>query len=211
MIAFIDCYINDPVNNCVNQFVEGTSIPATYHIASKFGTESLKSIKDPKCFVILGSAAHVTENNAWQSELLDFIIPKLESGIPVLGICYGHQLIAHYYGCDVGYIDEKETNYTELREVRLNKQLADLRPQTLHLSYAHSQIVKTLSDQFEELGASSLFNNEIIKHKTLPFVGTQAHPEASLDFLKNKVNAGDLLDKSLSDGQKFIKSFYFSC
>jgi GMP synthase-like glutamine amidotransferase len=211
MISFIDCYINDPVNNCVNQFVENTGIAATYHIASKFGTESLKSSKDPKCYVILGSAAHVTENNNWQKELLEFIIPKLESGIPVLGICYGHQLIAHYYGCEVGYIDEKETNYTELREVSLDHQIWDLKPQILHLSYAHSQLVRSLSDQFEELGHSKLFRNEIIKHKTLPFFGTQSHPEASLDFLKNKVQAGDLLEKSLSDGLKFIKSFYDHC
>lgn len=208
MIAFIDCYIDTPVFNCVNQFTENTCIPSTYHVASKFGTASLKVIKDPKCYVILGSAAHVTQNLPWQQELLDFIIPKLESGIPVLGICYGHQLMASYYGCDVGFIDQDETHYKELREVQLLKNLGNQEIQKLHFAYAHSQIVKSITNDFDVLGSSHRFPYEILKHKKLPLVSTQAHPEASRDYLKDELKVGEYLEKTLKDGQSFILNFY---
>ena len=211
MIAFIDCYIDTPVFNCVNQFVEQTNIPSTYHVPSKFGTDSLNAIKDPKCFVVLGSAAHVTENPVWQSELLNFIIPKLESGVPVLGICYGHQLLAQHYGCRVDYINFAKENFKELRAVQLNKAIGNLIPQTLHMAYAHSQVVKEISNQIEAIGHSNFSEFEIIKHKTLPFLGTQAHPEASRAYLKNELMVGEHLNKVINDGQSFISEFYYSC
>ena len=201
MIAFIDCFIDIPVYNCVNQFVENTNIPSTYHVPSKFGTESLEAIKNPTCYVILGSAAHVTENHPWQKELLNFIIPKLESGIPVLGICYGHQLMANYFGCEVGYCHSDKGQIKELREIQYNNSV-------IHMAYAHAQKVKSITSDFEVLGRSNQFDFEILKHKTLPLTSTQGHPEASKGYLQNELKVGSLLQKTLSDGENFIKDFY---
>lgn len=209
MIAFIDCYIETPVNHCVNQFTEKSLIPSTYHMVSQFGIESLLNIEEPICYIILGSAAHVSDKYKWQEDLLKFIIPKLNKGIPVLGLCYGHQLLAKYFGSEISYICEDESISKQARTVKLTKGLwsFELNKQ-FKLGYAHAQVISKLGSNLEELGCSSSFNFEIIKHRTLPFFGTQAHPEASISFLKEDAQIQIEVEEILNDGYEFLLEFY---
>lgn len=210
MIAFIDCYINTPVNTCINQFTENTLIPSTYHMISKFGLESLINIKTPTCYIILGSAAHISENHPWQQELLNFIIPKLENGIPVLGICYGHQLVADYYGCKIDYINRDKEHLKTVRDINLISPIGNLLPTTLRLAYSHSQVIKELSNNFEAIGHSRFSAFEIIKHKIFPFIGIQAHPEASVNFITKELNRINDSERILNDGLHFLSEYYRS-
>lgn len=209
MISFIDCYIQSPVNHCVNQFIQKSRIPSTYHMPAQFGTKSLLLEQTPTAYVILGSAAHVTEFNPWQEDLIEFIIPKLEQGTPVLGICYGHQLIAHHYGSTVEYSDKEHTHFKEARQLKITQEFWKYtNKSSIELGYAHSQIITNLSDQFDNLASSLRFENEIIRHKSLPFFGLQAHPEASIDFLANEANVVDNRERIINDGHNFLMNFY---
>ena len=38
----------------------------------------------------------------WQQNISDIMVDASSKGIPVLGLCYGHQLIGHTYGGKVG-------------------------------------------------------------------------------------------------------------
>lgn len=211
MISFIDCYIESPVNHSVNHFVQNSAIPSTYHMISQFGFESLLQETAPNAYIILGSAAYVSENRSWQKELLNFIIPKLESGVPVLGICYGHQLIASHYGSKVEFNTPKRTSYNEAREITVKKPFWKYNQgDTITLPYAHSQVITELHADFESLANSSRFENEIIRHKSLPFYGTQSHPEASLKFLKEDSSITTNFEPLLKDGMDFIKGFYLN-
>ncbi len=208
MLAFIDCYQETPANICVNTFIESTNIPSTYHMVSKFGLSSLNNL-DQKCaYVILGSATHVEEKPSWQSELVKFIDQKLEDGYPVLGICYGHQLMGHYYGSRVEYINPARAVIKEARQITLKSSFWNYQQQDLTFAYAHAQIISELSDEFEEL-AFSAYPNEIIRHKTLPFFGIQAHPEASGNFLKTQTSvSSEQLTSVIDTGTKFLTEFY---
>ena len=42
-----------------------------------------------------GSAACVTAPEPWMDGLVDFILDASVAGVPLLGICFGHQIIAH--------------------------------------------------------------------------------------------------------------------
>ncbi len=49
-------------------------------------------------YVITGSRHSVYEDQAWIAELAEFVGNAMAAGRKVVGICFGHQLIAHYFG-----------------------------------------------------------------------------------------------------------------
>lgn len=209
-IAFIDPFGQTPVNKCVNSFILKSGLPCTYHMPSRFGFDSLYELEKFDAIVILGSVAHVTEELDWQNELLKFVIPQIEKGIPTLGICYGHQLIAHHYGCEVGYIDESQDKREEARTVTFEKdELGFKKGTTLKLAYAHAQKVHKISDKFEHFLSSEISKYDGLKLKGLPCWCIQAHPEASQRFIKEdaKVTDENEFKSVLKDSYNFLSGF----
>ena len=208
MIAFLDCYIISPINHSINEFVCNHPQPFTYHFPAQNKLEDIHSLpKEPTGIIVLGSASNVTENLDWHKKILDYVIPKLESGIPVLGICFGHQLIASHYGCEINNAVNNETNFREAREIIFKDPVLNYKTgDKIVLPYYHQQIIKKRSEDIIELAYSERFSNEIISHKKYPFIGTQAHPEASMKFLSEESLIKKDLVKVQNYGHKFIQS-----
>ena len=66
-------------------------------------TEPLPAISEFSGAVVTGSHAMVTERPDWSETLAAWLRTAVEAGLPVLGICYGHQLLAHALGGRVAY------------------------------------------------------------------------------------------------------------
>jgi GMP synthase (glutamine-hydrolysing) len=53
--------------------------------------------------IVTGSGAMVTDRHEWSERSAAWLREAAHEGVPLFGICYGHQLIAHALGGEVGY------------------------------------------------------------------------------------------------------------
>lgn len=100
----------------------------------------------------------------------------LELGVPVLGICYGHQLIAHYVGGNVR--KSKKMEYG-VAEVSVDKRDAILkgheRKEKVWMS--HGDTVFSLPRDFDALAHTRNCPISAFRHVEKPIYGVQWHPE----------------------------------
>lgn len=71
-------------------------------VVAAFAGEPLPSPELVHALVVTGSHAMVSEGQRWVEELAGWLARVVALGVPVLGICFGHQLLAHALGGTVG-------------------------------------------------------------------------------------------------------------
>ncbi len=167
-----------------------------------FGMDSLNE-DISNAYIIFGSYSNVEDRLEWQKSLATFINEKLKQGTPVLGICFGHQLMADFYGAKI-VRNKNSDEYQGIRKLKFkNKEVT--------FFVAHSFQVQDLPSSLVTLASTKECSNEIIKHRELPFIGIQGHPEASQYFLDTTLKDTALTNMEVhtasSDGMKFIENF----
>ena len=73
--------------------------------------------------IVTGSAAMVTDRHDWSERSADWLRDAAHAGLPLLGICYGHQLLAHALGGEVG--DNPAGREMGTIDLQLHPQAAD--------------------------------------------------------------------------------------
>ena len=85
--------------------------------------DPLPPIDSVSAVVVTGSSAMVADPLPWIGRTADFLRRALEADVPTLGICFGHQLLAHVAGGAVGPLPGKPEYATV--EVRRTAAAAD--------------------------------------------------------------------------------------
>ncbi len=121
---------------------------------------SVESIADAKGIIMSGGPASVYESN-----IPEFNKDILNLDIPILGLCYGHQLMAISYGGKVGKADVGEFGIAHLEKTEAGKKspvfkdIAD----TTQVWMSHQDAVLQIGEGFEVIG----------KTKDCPFAALQ--------------------------------------
>ncbi|MFM1895616.1 MAG: hypothetical protein RLZZ385_690 [Pseudomonadota bacterium] len=68
-----------------------------------FKGAKLPAVDSISGIIITGSPAYVTDHDAWNERAADYLRDAVRRQLPVLGICYGHQLLAYALGGEVGF------------------------------------------------------------------------------------------------------------
>ena len=115
----------------------------------------------------------------------------LTSGIPVLGICYGMQMIHYMLGGKVSSSDKKEYGRTEI-EVSEPSLLFDDLPSKQTVWMSHGDQVSTLAEGFKPLAGSATCPYAATADEERKIYTLQFHPEVrhsvyGLDILRNFV------------------------
>jgi GMP synthase (glutamine-hydrolysing) len=128
---------------------------------------------DPAGIVLSGGPASVLDPDApgFDPALLDL-------GKPVLGICYGLQLLAHRLGGVVEPADDREYGRALLKVERDDPLLADLPGGAEHVVWmSHGDRVLRLPPDFAVLATSESSPFAAVRHAERPIWGLQFHPE----------------------------------
>jgi len=123
----------------------------------------------PKGFILSGGPASVYEPGA------PYILPYLlESGLPVLGVCYGMQALTHSLGGRVASSVQREYGPAQVETVASNRLLPD-GSQPVWMS--HGDRIEVLPQGFTVLGRSQHSPVAAMGDVARGYYGVQFHPE----------------------------------
>lgn len=168
MILIIDCGSQKTpyIEQCVDEFMDFQTV------AILSLTEN--DLVNKKGIIISGAPLLITEMD---------LIPYLEKvnflktiKIPVLGICFGHQLIGITFGAFGSRM--KEDRDWQTIEVYETCPIFEKLPTEIEMMEDHCESI-SIPAGFELVASSDACVNEAMQHKTLPIFGVQFHPEVS--------------------------------
>ena len=143
-----------------------------------FGTVVTNPV-DCDLVIITGSRRNVSSWEPWMDEVVELI---QTTPVPVIGICFGHQIIAAALGGKVvrakhGSHFVAEVNYRDGR--------------TVNAVFSHQDHVVD-AGELEVVASSQHCPIVACKHPTRPISTVQFHPEATIRVLTEAVRLGDM-------------------
>jgi GMP synthase (glutamine-hydrolysing) len=146
--------------------------------------------------IVTGSGAMVTERADWSEASADWLRGAADAGLPLFGICYGHQLIAHALGGEVGWHPEgREMGTVEIERLAPSNDdpLFGGLPGRFAAQATHLQSVLRAPDGATVLARSDHDACHAYRWRDSVW-GVQFHPEFSTTHMRGYVRArGDAL------------------
>lgn len=151
---------------------------------------SIEKIKEkaPKGIIFTGGPASVygKESPKCAEGIFDL-------GIPVLGICYGMQLMTHTLNGNVERADKREYGTIDVKIDNTSPLFKGFDNENVFLM-SHTDFVETVPEGFKNIGTTTSCPNAAIENREKKLYGIQFHPEVN-----NSVN-----------GTQVIKNFLFN-
>lgn len=141
---------------------------------------------NPKGIVLSGGPSSVYEKNAPKINKALF-----ETKIPILGICYGMQLIVHSLGGKVEKAKKREYGNAEIKIIKKERIFKNVKNGVVWMS--HGDSIKSIPKGFNLIAKTTNTNYCAIENKEKNIYAIQFHPEVA----------------HTKDGIKIIKNFLF--
>ncbi|MFB6127238.1 MAG: type 1 glutamine amidotransferase [Halolamina sp.] len=123
--------------------------------------------------VVTGSRSSVYWEEEWIGDLVDYVADATDRDVPVLGVCYGHQVLAEALGGEVTDMGAFEIGYNEVRRTADDELLAGL-GESFTVFTTHGDAVAELPPGAERL-AENDYGVHAFRHGDA--WGVQFHPE----------------------------------
>jgi GMP synthase (glutamine-hydrolysing) len=188
-----------------------------------FRYQRLPVVEEIAGIVITGSASMVSAQQDWSEHTAEWLARAVQKDVPVLGVCYGHQLLAHALGGLVGPNPAGRqigTIKAHMLEGSDSDPLLGHLPRTFAAQTSHLEAVLKLPADAQRLATSALDANFAIRFADQAW-GVQFHPEFSRQVMskyiiyranqlrKEGINPEDLLDQTAatSEAQSLLRNF----
>lgn len=180
-------------------FIDGMQVnPAIVDVVNVHKGEALPELKQAieiyDGILITGSKAMVTEGDDWVLKTQDWLRQTMADKIPMLGICFGHQLLADMLGGEVGYNPKGRRmglSQCQLTPDAAEDSLFQILPQPkCAVLVSHSQVVLTAPPESVVYGHTEADANHLFRYQDFIW-GVQYHPEWNA-----KITAGYIQQRS---------------
>ena len=152
--------------------------------------------KDCDGWLITGSRHGVYENLDWMMRLQDFIRDIFSASVPLVGICFGHQIIAQALGGDV---QKSERGWgVGLHTYQINETQAWMKPApaSVRIYAFHQDQVVRLPPRAKVFCSSEFCPNAGLVYGD-SIISIQAHPEFNADYERTllELYGGNIVDQ----------------
>jgi GMP synthase (glutamine-hydrolysing) len=154
-------------------------------VVNVYGGQALPPVERLSGVIITGSHAMVTDQENWMLELEAWIPRVIEHNVPLLGICFGHQLLAQAMGGRSGYNPKgREIGSVAIGltlEGKKDRLLGTL-PEVFIAHTTHAQTVEELPTNALRLAENPAESNHAFRLGDKAW-GVQFHPEFSAGIM----------------------------
>jgi GMP synthase-like glutamine amidotransferase len=124
-------------------------------------------------WLITGSPHGVYEDRPWIAPLEAFIRDIRDAGVPLVGICFGHQIVATAFG---GRVEKFAGGWA------LGRRTYDIAGMQLAMNAAHQDQVIEAPEGAENLGSNAFTKNAVLAYGD-HILTIQPHPEIEAGFM----------------------------
>lgn len=166
--------------------IQYITISSKINLIDLINSEKINKIKG---VILSGGPLCLTENCLYEDISKNILALTIFKNIPILGICFGFQIMCDMYG---GYIKQLNKNYTKEIKVKVNQSSLSIFPNNnYNLFFSHKDYLNKAPPSFNKFE----YMNKIIaiENKQLKRYGFQFHPEGT------------------KDGKELIKLFLSEC
>jgi GMP synthase-like glutamine amidotransferase len=160
--------------------------------------------------VLLGSRASVHDDGPWIRRLRDVLGPIVSGDVdrPFLGVCYGHQWLAHEAGGTVGVAIPDGSKIVGVADTRFQGGRLLPEGRVLRVIVSHREAVTRIPERFLVTATRTDCAIDALEHAERPLFGVQFHPEARDDFARSAGFDPALIDERVrSDSAAVLRAF----
>ncbi|KAF5063426.1 Glutamine amidotransferase class-I [anaerobic digester metagenome] len=153
--------------------------------------------------IITGSPSMVTDLEPWGVATAQWLKQVVKKNIPILGICFGHQLLAHTFGGSVDYHEQgEEKGEVEIHLTEDGKKdpLLGVLPARFSAYSSHFQTVTKIPPDTVILAENDFETTHALRYKENVW-GVQFHPECVGDVFCNTI-------EHKTYGKALLRRFY---
>lgn len=167
--------------------------PAQLQVVRVDDGESLPAPGTVAGAVITGSGAMVTDRADWSEHTAGWIRAAMDQDVPLFGVCYGHQLMAHALGGAVGWLPTGR----EIGTRTVTRSVGDgihsagwpaALPRAFPAHTTHRQSVLEPPPGVAVLARSELDPHQLLRYAPHAW-STQFHPEFTAEHMRAYVDA----------------------
>ncbi|MFB6170314.1 MAG: type 1 glutamine amidotransferase [Haloarculaceae archaeon] len=153
----------------------------------------LPDFDDVDAAVVTGSGASAYWDEEWIHDLREWLAEADERGMPLFGVCFGHQILAAALGGEVGDMGEYELGYATVTHTGTSPLFEGIDREFTAFATHHDEVTALPP------GAEAIAENEWANHgyRRGHAFGVQFHPEFDRDTALRVIDMKELPDAEL--------------